>query len=140
MGEKGMTIDLILMLFIEMLFCHILDDYYLQGILASLKQRKWWEENYPEERYKNDYKIVLIEHGFSWSFVTSIPILINGVVDMKKGTIILMVILIIINTTIHSIVDDLKCNKLKINLITDQMVHIIQLISTMLIYIIWIGL
>lgn len=30
---------------LAMVFCHIVDDYYLQGWLASAKQRKWWEEN-----------------------------------------------------------------------------------------------
>lgn len=27
-----------------MLFCHIVDDYYLQGWLASAKQKSWWEK------------------------------------------------------------------------------------------------
>ena len=26
---------------ISMLFCHIIDDYCLQGILASMKQKSW---------------------------------------------------------------------------------------------------
>ena len=38
-----------------MIFCHIVDDYYLQGILASMKQRKWWEEHYPQKSYNYDY-------------------------------------------------------------------------------------
>lgn len=36
-------------LFFCCLFCHIVDDYYLQGILAQLKCREWWGKNYPDE-------------------------------------------------------------------------------------------
>ena len=25
-----------------MIMMHIVDDYYLQGILASMKQKSWW--------------------------------------------------------------------------------------------------
>lgn len=32
-------------LLLTMLFCHIVDDYYLQGWLASAKQKSWWEKN-----------------------------------------------------------------------------------------------
>ena len=42
-------------LLISMLFCHIVDDYYLQGWLASAKQRKWWKQNAPDNLYKYDY-------------------------------------------------------------------------------------
>lgn len=38
-----------IILLIAMLYCHILDDFCLQGILASLKQKSWWEENYPNK-------------------------------------------------------------------------------------------
>ena len=31
-----------------MIFCHIVDDYYLQGWLASAKQKVFWKENAPE--------------------------------------------------------------------------------------------
>ena len=30
----------------SMLFMHVVDDYYLQGILANLKQRSYWEERH----------------------------------------------------------------------------------------------
>ena len=44
-----------IILLLGMLFCHIVDDYYLQGWLASAKQKSWWEKNAPDELYKNDY-------------------------------------------------------------------------------------
>ena len=30
----------LVLIFFAMCFCHIVDDYYLQGILASMKQKK----------------------------------------------------------------------------------------------------
>ena len=33
-------IEIFMLLF--MVFLHIVDDYYLQGILASMKQKQWW--------------------------------------------------------------------------------------------------
>ena len=35
-----------------MIFCHIVDDYYLQGWLALAKQKKYWQENAPDKLYK----------------------------------------------------------------------------------------
>ena len=39
-------------LLFAMLFLYIVDDYYLQGILASMKQKKWWKENAPDKLYE----------------------------------------------------------------------------------------
>lgn len=107
-----------------MIFAHIVDDYYLQGILASLKQKSWWEkqENY-KPLYKYDYIVALIMHAFSWSFMISLPILYLGFTKW-------IVVAIILNTIIHAIVDDLKANKGKINLIVDQSIHIVQILIT----------
>ena len=54
---------------ISMLFCHIIDDYCLQGILASMKQKSWWVKNNPEEKYNKDYIMALFMHSASWSFM-----------------------------------------------------------------------
>lgn len=60
---------------ISMIFCHIVDDYYLQGWLASAKQKEYWrkQENY-SEKYKNDYIAALFMHSFSWGFMIMLPI------------------------------------------------------------------
>lgn len=34
-------------IFLLMIFLHIIDDYKLQGWLASAKQKKYWKENAP---------------------------------------------------------------------------------------------
>ena len=107
-----------------MFFAHIVDDYYLQGILASLKQKTWWEHQKSyKPMYKYDYIVALIMHAFSWSFMISLPILYLG---FTKS----IAVAIILNTIIHGIVDDLKANKGKINLIVDQSIHIIQIVIT----------
>ena len=46
----------------------------------------------------------------------------------------LYIISIIVNTVIHAIVDDMKANKKKINLITDQNIHFEQILVTWLVW------
>ena len=109
-----------------MVFCHIVDDYYLQGWLASAKQKKYWQENAPEKMYKYDYIWALIMHSFSWAFMTMLPIaFIKG---FNIG--VPFLICFIFNVIIHAITDDLKANKRKINLWHDQLIHIWQITFT----------
>lgn len=117
----------IFVLFICMLFCHIVDDYYLQGILASLKQRSWWEKNAPDSLYKHDYIMALFMHSASWSFMIMLPLLFY----CGFAPPVSFAVMWVSNTVIHGIVDDLKANKRKINLIHDQCIHLIQIIITL---------
>lgn len=112
---------------------HIVDDYYLQGILSSLKQKKWWRDNCPDDLYKNDYRIALLEHAYSWSFVISIPVFIYLLYFNKLGA--WFYVLFILNVIVHHLVDDLKANKRTINLVQDQLIHLSQIIFTWLIVI-----
>jgi hypothetical protein len=41
---------------------------------------------------------------------------------------------LVVNTIIHYIVDDLKANKLKINLIADQSIHLFQILISWVVY------
>lgn len=113
-----------------MIFLHIVDDYYLQGWLASGKQKSWWEKNTFNELYKYDYLMALFCHSFSWSFMIQLPIFIYGFY-LKKF--IWNILLFIINIIIHAYTDNLKANKLKINLIQDQIIHFIQIVITWII-------
>lgn len=106
-----------------MIFCHIVDDYYLQGWLASAKQKKYWQENAPEKMYKYDYIWALIMHSFSWAFMIMLPIAYSLSFNIN----ISFLIAFAINVTIHAITDDLKANKRKINLWEDQIIHLIQI-------------
>ena len=99
---------------LSMIFCHIIDDYYLQGWLASAKQKKWWVQNAPNKLYRFDYIMALACHSFSWAFMIMLPIAF--VTGWNLGWFFLAYP---INMGIHMFIDDLKANKLKINLITD---------------------
>lgn len=114
-----------------MVFCHIVDDYYLQGKLALFKQKSWWKEKAPDQLYKYDFIVGLIMHSFSWAFMIMLPVAVSQ--EFQIGAV--FVTMFIINTVVHAIVDDLKANKRKINLITDQSIHICQIIVTFMVWI-----
>ena len=122
-------------LFFIMIFFHIVDDFYLQtlgaGILAKLKQKAWWKENYPDDLYINDYKIALLIHGFSWSFMTSLPLLVYYTATGCSNRFYLAyAMLLVFNTLMHAVIDDNKANRLRISLLTDQIFHLIQIAYT----------
>lgn len=123
--------DRSIFLLLAMLFLHIIDDYKLQGILASMKQVRWWRDQKEyKELYQYDYIPALIEHSFSWAFMIMLPIAIEMKFDI--GWWCLMYVL---NTVVHAIVDDLKANKMKINLVVDQSIHVAQICITWLIFV-----
>ena len=112
-----------------MILLHIIDDFVLQPIsLSNLKQKKWWEkqEGY-SDKYKDDYKVALAIHSISWSIMIHIPLVI---MFPSLGQLALL-ISFIANAVIHYYIDDLKANKLKINLFEDQMVHFCQICTTL---------
>lgn len=124
---------MIAVLMITMIFCHIVDDFYLQGILAKLKQKSWWEENYPDEKYEGDYVVALIEHSFSWAFMVMLPILGHMFwVGNVNGDFYFFAVMV--NMIIHSHVDNLKANELKIGLMVDQICHVVQIVMTLFFY------
>lgn len=110
-----------------MFLFHIIDDFVLQPIKLSLLKQKC---NYKDigVLYKYDYLMALFIHCLSWSIMIHIPIICTGI-----DTTILFCS-IGINLLIHFIVDHLKCNMGKINLIIDQTIHFIQIIVTFLIF------
>lgn len=124
----------ILVILLLMIFCHIVDDYYLQGILAKMNQISWWETNAPDKRYRHDYVVVLFTHAFSWTFLVMLPILIA----FSFNPPLWYFFMFIANVAVHGLVDDLKCNSFKLNLIQDQLIHIIQILLTWGIYLLWI--
>ncbi len=115
-------------IFLLMVFCHIVDDYYLQGWLASAKQKKWWQENAPCKLYKYDYIWALIMHSFSWTFMVMLPIAF--VLNFELST--LFIVCFIVNVIVHAVTDNEKANKFTINLWIDQLIHMAQLVITAL--------
>lgn len=124
------------LLILAMLFCHIVDDYYLQGWLASAKQKKWWKENVPNPMYRNDYIIALMEHAFSWTFMIHIPVALFVISGNVEFNVYSFWALFAINWIVHAITDNMKANLYKIDLVQDQLIHIFQIICTWGFYII----
>ena len=123
---------------LAMFFCHIVDDYYLQGVLAKMKQKKWWAEQTDDEMYKHDYLAALIAHSFSWSFMIMLPWFIYTLCK-NENRIIVLIPMFIGNIICHAIVDNAKANKYCINLITDQLLHVFQIVSTYVTLLILLG-
>lgn len=109
-----------------MIMMHIVDDYYLQGILAKMKQKSWWKDNAPDNLYKNDYVLALLMHAFSWAFSIMLPIAVflQFAVGLNFG------VIFVLNLCIHAFVDHLKANRRSINLIEDQVCHLLQIWMT----------
>ena len=129
-----------IVIFFSMIWLHIYDDYHTQGILAQFKQKKWWQENCPQELYKNDWIIALYEHAFQWAFTTMLPLLAYSLWGWKESDSLRGLIwwagLVVINTIIHVDIDNIKANKLEINLLTDQICHIFQIGFTIVVFVI----
>ena len=117
-----------------MLLLHLFADYTLQGILAQMKQKKWWlkqcsDNGYDFLKYKRDYITSLACHALYWTILTFAPLWM--VMSNQRG--ILAVVLF--NTIAHAFIDDLKANKEMITLEHDQLLHLAQIIVTQ--FIVW---
>ena len=127
-----------------MIFLHLFADYQLQGVLARMKQRRWWQSNVPksadeapdQSKYDNDYKAALLAHSFEWAFLMMLPLLHDiyyKVWDFERESVVAVVAyaaLLALNTAQHSIIDHLKANRRTINLVEDQVLHLAQVVAT----------
>ena len=112
-----------------MIFFHIWDDFYMQGILANMKQKSWWEKQDGYSlKYSKDYIPALLAHSFSWAFVMMFPVMISVIVGVVS--VYGYAVCLVANIAIHAYVDNLKANKMEINLIEDQTIHLIQIFCT----------
>lgn len=110
-----------------MIFCHIIDDYVLQApCLSNLKQKSWWEENAPDKLYKHDYIMALFMHSFSWAFSILLPYLLYSRFNVDG----LYIVMLVSNMLCHAFIDDIKANRHVINLVHDQLLHIMQILWT----------
>lgn len=127
-----------ILLLLAMIFLHIVDDYYLQGWLASAKQKSYWEQNAPDKLYKHDYIMALFMHSFSWAFmIMLIPtIYALSITSNINSTSIAIAIFFFLNLILHMITDDKKANRKEINLIQDQLIHLSQILFTWVIFIV----
>lgn len=118
---------------LTMIWFHIVDDYYIQGILAKMKQKIFWKDL--PSKFKYDYKMALFEHAFSNTFMIHIPLFYCYI----KGDVYIDIYRLIISfctaIVFHYNVDDLKINGGYINLITDQIIHIINIVVVWIFYV-----
>lgn len=113
---------------LSMIFCHIIADYNLQGWLATAKQKVWWQTNASSERYKYDYIMALLMHSFGWTFLVMLPIALyfNFIITP------MFIVMFLINIVLHAYIDNLKANRYCINLVVDQILHLVQIAATAL--------
>lgn len=122
-----------------MLLMHYIEDFHLQGCLANLKQKKWWEKqmsnndmhsHYALEHsiYKNDYKMSLFAHSIENALFVMLPLIVDTLISEYTNHVqniwILFVPSIILICVSHYFIDDSKANKMKINLVQDQLLHL----------------
>ena len=122
----------LILVLVSMIFCHIVDDYVLQSFsLCNLKQKSWWEANASDPKYSKDYLMGSLMHSLSWAFMVMLPIII-----ILKGELNCLWVMLPVNCVIHFIVDDIKANMKKINLIQDQLIHLMQIVFTWILFMI----
>ena len=119
-----------------MIYLHIFDDFVLQNALARMKQKDYWADAVKEKPfYKYDYVIALLAHATSWTTTVSIPILISLLIRSVNPLVkVSFLCVYFINIVIHAHIDNRKANAKDINLIIDQSMHIIQVVSLWLIF------
>lgn len=109
-----------------MILMHIIDDFVFQPqSLSYLKQKSWWEKNYPQKKYEDDYRVALFLHALSWSIMVHLPIIFTMIVSELWLT-----VSIVANLAVHMWIDNLKANKGMLSLFQDQAIHIIQVTVT----------
>lgn len=125
---------ILIVILLSMIFLHIIDDFALQGKLGLFKQKSWWKENYPDEKYRNDYIVCLFLHAFEWCFMIHIPIIVGCFLYKRYSNTGLFLIIFAVNMVLHSLIDHAKANKLKLNLLEDQFLHICQILVSWVLY------
>ena len=136
--------ETIVLVFILCLLGHFVADFTLQGCLANMKQKLWWKKEldkldqehgdkwlYNRSDYKHDYIAALIIHGLYWSIITFLPLLFLGVSAYWFA------LIIILNAAMHASIDNEKANQFCYNLIWDQLLHLVQIIATLVVASIW---
>lgn len=114
-----------------MVLGHLLADYPLQGWLAQAKQKSYWS-NF-EEKYKRDWIPALLCHAVMWGVLVCLPMAVT--LDLRVEYMLgWMWLAIPINVAVHFVIDDLKANRKKINLWQDQLLHLIQIAITWLVW------
>jgi hypothetical protein len=124
---------------------HLLADYFLQGCLSDLKRKRWWSDQIKKlykdydgysksfewqyrfiKKYKYDYMAGLLCHAAMWTIVSFFPLMWFCAPGM-------FTMLVLANILVHFVTDHMKANAQRLNLIQDQLIHLVQVIITVLI-------
>lgn len=124
--------------FMWTLFMHCVGDYILQSDwLATFKQKKSWEQH-PQyvPKYQHDFIVPLFVHSFIYSVcINAYPLLM----DWKVAAIVPAWCIVIVCTLIHMFIDHCKANKMTLNLIEDQLLHLFWIVLQTMLYAIPVG-
>ena len=139
-------------IFIAMILLHILEDFHLQGILANMKQKSWWQSEcvklgitYESSKYRRDHVVSLIVHALENSIFITLPLIIDSLIatfttNLNNCLFIGWAFIIFANTVVHAFIDNFKCNSKGINLIIDQLLHFIFIVLFFSLYEKYLGL
>ena len=119
-----------ILILLKMLFMHCIGDYILQGdFLSAAKRKSFWIDKTNEKTNSLEHYVILFIHAYIWAFCITLP-LFNLISSIK------IILSIVINCILHMYIDNLKANKKVITLLTDQLLHLSQIIVTYLLVII----
>ena len=112
---------LYVIVFILMLLAHFFADFHLQGVLADMKQERWWNNS----KNKYDYVAALAIHSAEWTLWMMIPLFLLPHLDLG-----MFLLLAALNMVVHSLTDNSKANYRDISLVQDQIIHLAQIAFT----------
>jgi hypothetical protein len=115
------------------ILAHLVADFTLQGWFCKGKQELRWiaeckKHGVDFSKYRYDYIVALILHSLYWSIAILIPAMFMYNLPNK-----MIVLLMFFNTFLHFMTDDLKANRMVLNLVQDQISHFIQIAVTLII-------
>ena len=137
MNNANDTFWILLMLCIYM---HVIDDFVLQKpCLCDLKQKSWWEKQigygFSRSDYSHDYIMALFMHSVEWAIGMLLPMFLWTAYKGIPFDSLFFWTACCVNTVIHAFVDNMKANDLAINLIEDQITHLVQIVVTLTIFV-----
>ena len=132
--------DIFWLLLLLCMWMHVLDDFVLQkACLCELKQRDWWQKlighEFKATKYAQDYIMALVMHAISWSVSIALPLILYSLYTGMALDCLFFWTACCVNAVIHAFVDDMKANRLMLNLVDDQAIHIVQIVVTVFIYV-----
>jgi len=119
-------------LFLLVLLLHFIADFNLQlgAGLDKFKSVDWWRKIMGEtiwgtadeqfRKYKHDYKVAMAIHSVVWALVTFAPCI--WLCTSAKA----MLSILAVNAVAHYYIDNLKANRYRLNLVQDQILHLLQ--------------